>query len=67
MLVPYTTGALVLAKEGEGKLHMAGAARAPFPRSEPSLFFYTMEIQAHFAQRGVFQGQKQNSPSEIST
>lgn len=37
--VSCTTGALVLAKEGEGKLHMAGAAWAPFPRSELSHFF----------------------------
>lgn len=46
---------MILAKEGEGK-HMAGAVRAPSSRKS---------FICHFAQRGVFQGQKQKAPQKF--
>lgn len=56
-IISCTSGTLILAKEREGKL-MAGAVRAPFSRKS---------LTCHFAQRGVFQGRKQKSSSEVSS
>lgn len=56
-IISYTSGTLILAKERGGKL-MAQAVQAPSSRKS---------FTCHFAQRGVFQGQKQKSPSEVSS